>query len=139
MAVAPNARRGGHGPPATMASAGQSCSRSRPETLSTPAPLEGSGPWAPSVALGLGFLPPQLSAPESVVLGQLSSVHPPAAVVEAEEVWGLPCGEMKAVPADRRQRRWGFSREAGREPLPKAGAAQNRCLQLRGKSPDESL
>lgn len=59
----------------------------RPETLSTPAPQAGSGALAPPppVALGLGFLPPQLSAPQSVVPGQFSSAHPPAAAVEAEE------------------------------------------------------
>lgn len=33
----------------------------------------------------------------------------------------------------------GAQQEAAREPLPEAGAAQNRRLQLRGKSPDEKV
>lgn len=124
-----------------MASAGKSCSRSRPETLSHPLhTCTSGGLWGPG-ALHCSwswFSAPTALSPESVVLGQLSSVHPPAAAVKAEEARGLPCREMKAVPADRGQQRWGCSRRGAGSLCWRLGLLRTDASHS-GESPDKKV
>lgn len=91
--------------------------------LGGPGALGCSRPWFPA---------PTACSPRVCRPGQLSSAHPPAAAVKQRKRGGCPAEKCRQFLA-RLQQREGLQPGSGREPLPEAGAAQNRCPQLRDR------